>query len=161
MQIWAHEDICILYMCIWHTTMPSSKQICCLHLPNSFLFFLFRELNNRSLSFLTFSALRNDGPRDGAGGAGADVVGSRSSIARDRHRNLTRSPIVVTPNLLRSASDSDCMSWSSTFSSSSVQPDFFKHVNYWRRHAALNWISARFSLFKRTSLDDDKEVTTA
>lgn len=42
-----------------------------------------------------------------------------------------------------------------------MQPDFFKHVNYWRRHAALNWISARFSLFKRTSLDDDKEVTTA
>lgn len=89
------------------------------HLPNKFVvytylirfcFFLFRELNNRSLSFLTFSALRNDGPRDGAGGAGADVVGSRSSIARDRHRNLTRSPIVVTPYLLRSASDSDCMS---------------------------------------------------
>lgn len=107
---YGHTRIYVLYMCIWHTTMPSSKQICCLHLPNSFLFFLFRELNNRSLSFLTFSALRNDGPRDGAGGAGADVVGSRSSIARDRHRNLTRSPIVVTPNLLRSASDSDCMS---------------------------------------------------
>lgn len=109
-QIWAHEDICTVYMCIWHTTMQSSKQICCLHLPNSFLCFLFLELNNRSLSFLTFSAFRNDGPPDGAGGAGADVVGSRSSIARDRHRNLTRSPIVVTPNLLRSASDSDCMS---------------------------------------------------
>lgn len=109
-QIWAHEDICTVYVHMAYDNAIFQTNLLFTPIPNSFLFFLFRELNNRSLSFLTFSALRNDGPRDGAGGAGADVVGSRSSIARDRHRNLTRSPIVVTPNLLRSASDSDCMS---------------------------------------------------